>query len=166
MKKWIKLLIVFILLFSTPAMAAWTVVATIDDTPMDWRNGQQMYTIKFACTSDASASGDIVLSTFLIANYGAEKAQNFMTSIMGGLLYAVKYEPSGGANDPTSESTITVEDEVGWVFFSEAVTTAATPQGFDGTVDSGFGVPIVDITLTFTTLANTKVANFYVYIVR
>ena len=166
MKKWIKLLIVFILLLSTPAMAAWTIVATIEDTPMNWTNGQQMYTIKFACTSDAGSSGDIVLSTFLITNYGPTRAKNFMRSIRGGLLYAVKYEPSAAPNAPTSEATITVDDELGILFFTEAVTTAATGQLFNGTVDSGFGVPVVDITLALTTLADTKVANIYVYIIK
>ena len=165
MKKFWMLLVPLCLLIAAPSFAAWTVTVT-QDRVADWDGGQRMYVYKFVCTSDASGSGDITLSTELVTTYGASRgAMILRDGVAGGMLYAVKYKPDGTAT-PTSESTITIDDETGALIFSEAVTTAATPQVFDGTVDSGFAVPVLDVVLAATSLANAKVANIYVWILK
>jgi len=172
MKKTILVALILILTGSL-SHAAWTVTASLDRA-FDYGNGERMYVFKLDCTSDASSSGDIVLATQLKANeaYGASSAirevkiDQLLKHVWGGVLYYVKYEPDGTAT-PTSESTITIDDETGALIFSEAVTTAATAQGWEGGKDTGDTFPpVTALTIAATTLANEKEAIIWIWIKR
>jgi len=140
---------------------AWTKAVTLNKT-FDLGNGETRYVFAYTVTSDAGNSGDITLSTELTTTYSASESKRIMNLIAGGVVEAVKFEP--GAATPTSQGTITLDDETGALFFSEEVAVAGTAEIFAGDVDSSFFVPITELVLACTTLANTKTAIIYVWI--
>ena len=155
-----KLILAILISFflTIPAMAAWTVTAAYcDGSPYSWGSNTYLFCFDISVLSDAGSSGDQVLSTLLTTAYGKKESDRLMRSIEGAALYWVDYTP--GAVTPTTESTITIDKENGYLFFSEAVTTAATAQGWKGDTDTGRLMPLTEVTLAMTTLANAKNAT-------
>ena len=161
MKKFL-IVILFSLLFAASAWAAWTVEIT-DVKRYQWNNGQIAFEINLKCTSDASASGDITLSTRMIAD--APNRDATMRDLAGGLLFAIEYVPDATAT-PTSAATITVDTASGTLIFSETVAVVGTGEMFDGSTDIGFNAPFTDLIFTSTTLANAKIAVFNIWIIK
>lgn len=172
MKKLI-LSICFLFLIVPFAHASWTVAVSLDRS-FDYDDGSRMYVFKFDCASDASSSGDLALTTLLKTNtaYGATagerelKVNEMMKQISGGVLYYIKYQPDTVAV-PSTQSTITIDDETTALVFSEQVTTAATAQGWEGCKDTADTFPpITDLTVAATTLGNEDEAVIWVWIKR
>ena len=156
MKKLI--LVLTMLLFSTTAMAAWTVSArTSEYFPFRWGNDAYMYCFEIYVISDAGASGDFKLSDMLKTKYGEQKAEKLMKSIAGSVLYWVDYEP--GDLTPTTASQITIDKETTALIFDETVTVAGTAESWRGDTDTSKYAPITDIILAMSTLTNTKTAT-------
>ena len=143
---------------------AWTIRPSLYRR-LRYKNDQEMFVIKFHCVSDASASGDIDLRTYLQTAEGSTGGTDLMSDIEGGSVYAVKYDPDGTAV-PASAATITLDDETGEVVFSGTVGTAANPESWDGAVTKGYNPPFIELVLASTTLGNADEADIYIWILR
>ena len=159
------LLAIFLVMFvSFPAFAAWTVSAKLVSA-YDYGADAKMMQFSIAVTSDASSSGDITLSDELRTTYGTAMGNSYVNQMKGGILYAVEYVPDG-TDTPTTAGRMTIDTAYGTNIFDETISTAGTGEVFDGTVDSNFNVPLTDVIFACTTLANTKKATFYIWIIR
>lgn len=154
----------FILLFAVPSFAAWTVTVEYDNG-YSWKDGSQMLVYKISATSDASSSGDVKLSTYLMTQYGSQTGKFYHDLMKGGTLYAVEYVPDG-TDTPSTAGDITIDTASGTIVFAESVGTANTGEMFDGDVDVGVLPPLTDFIFACTTLANTKKAVFYIWILK
>jgi hypothetical protein len=144
---------------------AWTVTASWT-RDFEWTNGQNMHVFRFACTADANASGDQTLSTLLATAYGSDEGARIMRELVaGGMPYQIKYLPSGGATDPTSNPTVTIDDENGVNIFSQEFTASTESAALVNAVLGGY-LAVTDIILASTTLGNTKVASFDVWVLK
>jgi len=152
MKKLI--LTVLVSLFLTlPAMAAWTVTAQYcDGSPYAWGPDTYMYCYQLNVLSDASSSGDMSLSSLLATQYGAQEASRLMRQIQGNGLYWVDYQP--GAATPTTASTITIDKETTALIFTQTVGIAGTAEGWPGDSNTAKMVPITNVVVAMTTLAD------------
>jgi hypothetical protein len=146
---------------------AWTAAPLTKISP-NWSfkrgDGRMLYCFKIAGTSAAGATGDLTLSTELTTTYGSKEAERTMQHIRGSSLYWVDYIASATAA-PTTQSTITVDNENSLVIFSEVVATANTSEAFAGNVDEPYP-PLIDPIFAMSTLANTKKADFYFWFIR
>lgn len=171
MKKKLFIVLMISLFLAPLAIAAdWTAVAVTkcDGSPFPWEDKLRLYCYDISVTSNADSSGNHTLTTLLQTAY-PQTHKKLHRELQGSVLYWVDYFPDQ-TDTPTSESTITIEKEWGKItdgvltadngyeFFSEAVGTAANSEGWPGSIDTGLSVPIFDITLSMTTLANTKKA--------
>lgn len=143
---------------------AWTVTATLSRN-FEWTNGQSMYVFRLACLSDADASGDFTLSTLLTTSEGAIKSDMFMRCIGGGLPYQVEYIPAPATTTPTSNPTITIDNQGGVNIFSYEF-TAAVRDIQPCNVVKGAYVAVTDLIIASTTLDNTKTANVDIWILK
>ena len=143
---------------------SWTKAVTMKG-PEKFGNGQYLYKFVLTCTSDASSSGDITLSTELTTTYGSQQSTYFMQKIKGGVLYQVEYVPDG-TSTPTAAAVITIDNENGTLLFSETVDTVGTAQMWSGAIDTGFSVSLSDLIFASTTLANNKIAVFNIWILK
>lgn len=143
---------------------AWTVAVTYEGSS-EWGVGQEQHVFKLACTSDGSSSGDQNLKTLIDATYPTQVAGAIKNNcITGALAYAIKYVPDGTAT-PTSNPTVTVDDETGGVILSKTFTAGtALAEPFSNTI--GFSPPVNNIVVASTTLANAKVASIYIYLIK
>lgn len=153
-----------ICLFSSPVMAAWSVYTMEYVRTFDHKNEQELSLLKVTGTSDAGNSGDLKMSTGLIATHGADQGRLYWERLQGGFLYAVEFVP--GAVTPTTQTTITIDTADGTLIFSEELAVAGTGEMFSGKVDSDFLVPLIDFIFAATTLAADKTAIFYIWILR
>jgi hypothetical protein len=163
MKK-IILAILMTVFLSSQAFAAWTTAVSYE-AGYTWRDGTQFYVYKITATSDASGSGDITLSTALETTYGTQDGKYYHSLMKGGTLYAVEFVPDA-SDTPTTQGTITIDTANGVLVFSEQVAVAGTGEMFDGDVDVGILPPLTDIIFACTTLADTKKAVFYIWILK
>ncbi|MHC4292664.1 MAG: hypothetical protein ACYSTX_00085 [Planctomycetota bacterium] len=167
MKKLLTVLVAIffvIPIFNTPALAAWTKTLELD-SEYTRGDGRKLFRLKLTVTSDASASGDITLSTELESAHGTDKGKTYMQRMAGGVLYGVEYVPDG-SDTPTSQGTITIDTADGTLLFSEQVAVAGTAEFFNGDVDAGTFPPFTDLIIACTTLADTKKAIIYIYILK
>jgi hypothetical protein len=126
-------------------------------------DGRMLFCYALTCVSDTGASGDITLSTALETAYGAKESERLMEQMGTFSLYWINYV-TGTA---TKEATITVDDELGLLLFSEAVTTAETSQGWIGTKDT-VNAPMTDAIIACGALADaaTKTATIYFWFIK
>jgi len=161
-----KLILAFVMVcfLSTSALAAWSVYTVQYVGTYSWRSDTEMILYRVTGTSDAGASGDLLLSTGLATYHGATEGATHWKRMQGGVLYAVEYVP--GAATPTTAAQITIDTADGTLLFDETVATAATGEMFRGDVDQEFFPPLTDLIFVSTTLANTKTATFNVWIMK
>lgn len=119
-------------------------------------DGRMLICYVFSCASDAGHATGKTLASLLTTTYGAKESERLMKQFAGSSLYWVYYV--AGSATPTTESQIIVYDENSIVVFDETVGTAATNEGFAGTVDTVYA-PLVSPIITITTLANEKTAT-------
>ena len=162
MKKLI--LSIAILILASPAFAAWSVLTVefLGSFPAQTGGGTRVL-YKVTGTSDASGSGDLTLSTGLNTFHGDAMGSAYHKQMQGGVLLAVEYVPDG-TDTPTSAPQITIDTVSGTLIFDETVATAATGEPFAGDVDLDLVFPLTDLIFASGTLANTKKAVFYIWI--
>lgn len=144
---------------------AWTKAVTLLSPRWAFKRGDgtELYCFQLDVTSDASSSGDITLSTELTTTYGAKESERMMEKIEGSSLHWITY--IAGSVTPTTASTITVDDQLGLLLFSEAVSVAGTDQAWAGIKDT-VDAPLTDAIIAMTTLANEKTATVYFWFKR
>ena len=137
---------------------AWTVTTTIDKIyPVSSVMGNEMVVIKLDCTSDASGT-TVYLDQVL--------GKLFWESIRGKWMYGILYIPDG-TDTPTETPSIDLTGTGGYSWIDEDAMTADANKFVPGSDESGIFPPIEDgATFVSTTLANTKKAAFYLYILR
>lgn len=140
---------------------SWTVTASVDKNAI-LGSGERQFTFKLACTSDANASGDQTLSTLLNTALGSKQRDLYMNRIRGGFLFGVEYEPDG-SDTPTSNPTVTIDNENGTLILSREFTADAAD--FEpGTNQTGMYVPITDMIIASSTLDNGKKASIRIIV--
>jgi len=145
---------------------AWTIAVT-HHRSITRTDGRKLYAFKIACTGDAGgASGDVTLSTELTTTYNAKESEMYMNRIEGGEVLCIEYVAH--ATVATEDPTITLDNENGTLFLSQAYGAAATSEFIDGRVQEAFQIPITDLIFTCTKLGDGagKKATFYIWILK
>jgi hypothetical protein len=144
---------------------AWTVTATLHKE-FEASDATKIGVFRLACLADANASGDFTLSTLLTTAYGATKAQMLMDMfVRGARPYQLVYLPTAGATEPTSNPTITLDDQDGVLIYTKQHTAAT---GLVEIIDNSHGglVYVYDLIFASTTLANTKTCSVDIWMIK
>lgn len=164
MKK-ILIAVVLVLVWASASFAAWTVTLNTSGYPRtyDMSDGTTAAVFKVDLLSDADASGTFTLSTLINTAFASSKptAALWNRVLSASVLYCVKTTLVGAVTD----STLVVLDEVSAEIMSQTTGTSGSKLHYGG-VDSGFQVPVSDISFNMTTLGNTEVGALYFWFIK
>jgi hypothetical protein len=164
MKK-ILVAVLLVLLMAGTSFAAWTIALETTGYPKtyDMSDGTTAAIFKINLLSDADASGAFTLSTLINTAFASDKpaAALWNRVLSASVLYCMKTTLVGSVTD----STIVVSDEVDAQIMSQTTGTSGSKLHYGG-VDSGFQVPVTDLSFTMTTLGNTEVGAIYLWLIK
>lgn len=139
------------LVLAPQAMAAWTVVETLDAYQPEYlKTHMGAFRLKLVCTSDASST------TYTLTN----------PDVKGAYLYQVTTVPAGAPNAPTGTYSVTVVNAIGASLLALTGRSTSATETASATGTLGAFPLIFDGKLTITTLGNTKQTTIYLDFVK